>query len=599
MSDLKPKILATTSLLLLMFALYIVTTTPLATGYELSIYNAYPPYFFIVILISFSCSLLGILHSIYAEKIGISCLANIFAILAFNIILILLPLFRGYAFYERHDALTHVGIIKDILRSAHLSSDNFYPIFHVFPSVILQITDINNMFFLIREFIPLAFYIFYIFCIYLIVKEITKDSKASLFAFLFASVPLFGGQLTAFTPSDILFFIVPFLLYSFYLDLHAHSIKTKILFIIGLILVPYMHPEIVIFLIISFLLFFILTKFFDLKNVTNKNVFLNPLLILFISFFIWFSTSSQFSLYSRRLYLWFSKEIGSAPINYYRTLLSRAQLSLNEFLELLIKREGARMIYFILASLTILVIIKNIFSKRKVERNQVFFGLLFLSVSFFAAFSLFNDVVVGYGRVLKYAILSSTILISIFLISYRDKTKVNTSKNKLFFLIVFCVLVTSTAISTFNLHPSPIVRSYNSQVTAMEINGANWLVEFGDRNIEPMDMFITFGRFVQAKQGYDYSMQEDRTYATALYSTKRSPPDHFNYMYYNTLGESYSEDKYLLTNKLMKLFYFELWPDIARFTTDDFRKIDIDATVNRIYENGEFVIRYIIKKAES
>ncbi|MPW38614.1 hypothetical protein GBV73_02720 [Thermococcus sp. 101 C5] len=588
----KPKLLAVISVLLLNYVLYIIIVTPPSEGYELSIYDAYPTYFFILILISFSCSFLGVLYNIFTRKITISCLANIFTIVMLNAVLVLLPIFRGYAFYQRHDALSHVGMIKDILISGHVGDNNFYPVFHIISSVIIQITNLN--FFLIRELIPAYFYYLYVISISLISIKITGDRSAGLFAFLFASVPLLGGRRIAFTPSDNLFFLLPFIFYIFYLDLYKSSIETKVLLIVILLLIPYMHPEIVILLMIIFVLFplsgYLSKAISKINQSANKGTW-HLCLVLFTSFFTWFSMFSRFSFYTRRLYFSFLGAMSTPPIEYYSTLFSRSKLTEIEVLELFIKREGAHFIYLILASLVVLIIVKNMLSNRKVEFNHLFFGLVFLLSSFLMVISLFVDIVIGYERVLKYVILFSTLLVSVFFINYKKNLLLQ--KNKIFFLMIFLILIISTTISTFNLYPSPIIKSYNQQVTSMEISGTSWLIEFGDKNLEPIDMFITFGRFVHALQGYQYSMQENKLYATALYNTKRYPPDHFNYTHFGTLGESYSEDKYMLTNKLMKLFYFELWPKHARFTPNDFVKLNSDPTVDKIYLNGELEIYYI------
>jgi len=611
MKDLKPKILAILSLIFLDFTLYIIATTPPAKGYELSIYNAYPSYVFLLILISFSCSMLGVLSTVIhtypnaKRRRKLYSVIFIFTIIVLNSILLLLPLFRGYAFYGRHDALTHIGMIKDILRTGYVGRNNFYPFFHIFSTATLQVTGINI--FLIRNFISLLFYILYIFYIYLITKKITKDGKASLFAFLFASIPLLGNGLIDFTPSGNLFFIMPFFLYLFFLALYSRSTKMKILPIFGLILLPYMHPEIIVFFttfLLLFFLFFIPTKSATVNIANKKNISrLAPiyLLIILVHSFVWLSGFSYFRLRMQTIYQWFFKS--TPPITQYKTLLSRAGFSINEFIGLLIKREGAVMIYLICATLIVFMLIKNMIYnrrntkkiKRKVDKMVLFFGLLFILWAFFTVFSIFNYIIIGFGRILKYVILSSTILISIFLIRY-SKININASKKKIAFFIIFTILVTSLTISTFNLYPSPTTQNYNSQVTTMGINGASWLVEFGNKSVEPIDIFVVFGRFVHAIEGYQYSMQNDRKYATALYNVKRYPPDHFNYTYHETLGDSYMTDNYLLTNELMRQFYFKLWPAHARFTPDDFRKLDIDPTVNKIYENSEFEIRYINAK---
>ena len=121
------------------------------------------------------------------------------------------------------------------------------------------------------------------------------------------------------------------------------------------------------------------------------------------------------------------------------------------------------------------------------------------------------------------------------------------------------------------------------------MEGTNWLVQFGNKKTAPIDVFITFGRFVHTIQGYEYSMNNNRIYSNSLYDLERTPQT-ILIISIITLWKFYSDDKYLLTNKLMKLFYLELWPKINRFNQDDFAKLNNDITVDKIYFNGEFDI---------
>ena len=130
-----------------------------------------------------------------------------------NGILISLPIFRNYSFYQRHDALTHVGMIKDILNSGHVGVNNFYPLLHIESAMILQITNIGI--FPLKELISYLFFIFYILSIYLLALKITNSKNISLVSLLFASIPILSDSLIGFAPSGTFFFLVPFYIFVF------------------------------------------------------------------------------------------------------------------------------------------------------------------------------------------------------------------------------------------------------------------------------------------------------------------------------------------------------------------------------------------------
>ncbi len=73
------------------------------------------------------------------------------------------------------------------------------------------------------------------------------------------------------------------------------------------------------------------------------------------------------------------------------------------------------------------------------------------------------------------------------------------------------------------------------------------------------------------------------------------PPYHFNYNNHTMLGESYTKSSYLTLNKLDRLLYTEIWPNLAEFRwyAKDFEKQEHDASVDKIYTSGGCDIRYI------
>ena len=422
---------------------------------------------------------------------------------------------------------------------------------------------------------------------------VTNDRRASLFAILFAVVPLLSRCLTFFTPSDDLIFLMPFLLYAFYLVLTKRSKAFTGLLVLLMLLFPYVHPEMVSVMFLIFLSF-ALSKYLSKYTLTFKSEIKKPvsgfLLMTAAAVFIWYSSFSVLVYISRGDILSL-KSLVAPPVQGYATLASRSQLTTTELLGLLIKLYGAYLVYIILVVLIISFAVKKILIHKKVEHNQVFLGLLIMFLGFMTILSLFLHVVLDYTRVLLHLLIISTILIGIFF-AYQMKEK-SLHKNRLFFLAILVTLTISTATSIFSLYPSPITDTYNQQVTYNEVYGANWLVKNGSRAIESIDTFYIFGRFVHVIEGLDYSNKEDRMYAEALYQPERTTPDHFNYQYNKTLGESYFNDTYLLTNKLMKSFYFELWPNIAKFTQEDFVHLNNDPSVSKIYHNGEFETYYI------
>jgi hypothetical protein len=575
--------LISTGSLLALFIMLASSST--AQGYELSLYDTFNPFFFLVFFISFISSTIGLFQAVKREKIDTLTLIFIFSIFLLLLTLIFLPYFREYTFYGRHDGLSHIGMIQDVLKFGYLGTDNFYPVLHIFSSASLLVTGIQSVY-LVREFIMPVFYLMYITGVLVITKRITKNRVYGIFGILFASIPVLG--LGSFTTSNILFLMLPFILYLFYLNVHIHSLPTKIIFILSILFVPFMHPEIVMFLLGVFILFYILSRINQVDFDKYASVSRNSVIIIGMSFFLWFIANSKLFQFVRKIYTSLFLNLGEAPIDTYSMLLSRSQLTFNEFALLVIKREGAIIIYLFLALIIILLFFKGKYRKN-LDTNLILFGSIFCITILWMVTSLFFDIIVGYDRILKFSVFAAVIVISIFLIRYFK----DFSYRKTLYPALFVVLLCSMILSTFCIYDSPHIETYNGQVSAMELSGANWLVQTGDRDIVPLQILFTFGRFVHAIEGFNYSMQKDYTYATVLYDQNVVIPDHFCYTNSSRFGEGMTEDKYVITNELMKRFYFELWPQHARFIPNDFTRVDKDPTVEKLYTNGEIDIRFV------
>ena len=172
------KIITIIAFIFIILASIIIAKTPPASDYEISIYDAYPGYFWVFIITSIFMGQIILLKSAFSsdknDKIWVS---GFLAILTTNVILLFMPFIRGYATYGRGDVLSHIGYIKDILRTASFGTNNFYPLDHIVTASLSYITSINVE--PAVNIIPPIFSLFYIISIYFLARQIferkTKD----------------------------------------------------------------------------------------------------------------------------------------------------------------------------------------------------------------------------------------------------------------------------------------------------------------------------------------------------------------------------------------------------------------------------------------
>jgi len=110
-SDIFEKILAIIAFLFNILSLIIIVKTPPASIYEISIYNAYPWYFWFFILTGIFLGQLIIFVNVYyrsSEKNHKGWQLGLLAILIPIFILLFLPIIRGYVTFDKSDQFTHI-----------------------------------------------------------------------------------------------------------------------------------------------------------------------------------------------------------------------------------------------------------------------------------------------------------------------------------------------------------------------------------------------------------------------------------------------------------------------------------------------------------
>ncbi len=144
------KLLATVAFIFIATALFVVATACPATGYEISIYDAYPSYFWFFIIAAIACGIIILVRQAFAETPSHWWIAGFLAIMFANLVILLLPIFRGYATMGRWDVLSHIGYTRDILLTGHLTSygeavANYYPVIHIIIATLSHLTGLTPM----------------------------------------------------------------------------------------------------------------------------------------------------------------------------------------------------------------------------------------------------------------------------------------------------------------------------------------------------------------------------------------------------------------------------------------------------------------------
>ncbi len=598
------KLLAIIAFIFMSLALYIIAITPPATGYELDIYKAYPPYFWVFLIGSIACGICILVRQAFFDEKSNWWLAGFLVIIFSNLIILTLPIFRGYATLGREDALSHLGFMKDILVTGHIGARNLYPMIHILGVSLLDIVGLSKG--AVAVFIPALFSTAYMLGIYLLASVISRNRGQALLVAAFVAPFLYGNIQTQLHPSFSSLFMLPLLLYLYHRREKSSSNKVQwtILVLILAFHIVFHHPEAALFAAVVFLSFGLSSILYRLvtnykKTGLPKTTWLNRnygtlSIIMFVVFFTWYSSYSLIQGTVRATWDWLVYQIGHSTYQFYTEALAIVGRSLFYIAELLFYRHGAILLYSLVSLIAIIFILKWSLSRKKEMDAAIFtYGILTmvasLSIPFFW-FAYFEPMDITRGA--RFIIPMVTILnglvvyelASVKSFSRFGKGKVS-SMGKIIIGFTALLIIGASIVGIFNAYRSPHTHLWNEQVTRYEVEGTSWLIEHQDGQTPIQSFRVNIRRFEALHLGSEQSSTAiiDREYI----------PRHFGYDINESAAETFdSPGRYLVTAEIDRKFSLILREEFRDYyyTEDDFVRLSSDATVRKIYANGEFEV---------
>ena len=601
------KLLAIIAFILIGLALWVIAATGPASGYEISIYAAYPPYFWFFIIGSIACGIYILVRQAFAKERSNWWLTGLLVILLANGVLLLLPFFRGYFAHGYFDPLNQIGLIRDIELTGHFGAagtrgENPYPALHILVLSISYMTHLEAE--LVVKLIPFFFFTFYTVSMYLLSKEVTQSHKQSLLITAFSALPLYmsthNENMAHTIPRIQTFFLMPFILYLLF-KLRKRRVAFVIPFILLLLVAPIWHPAdggpflVGIFLTLG--LSYRLCNWLTKRRAEAESKIgsglstgvINPVLILFVTWLIWFSAFRVFELTIEGLGDWIIYGIWEPEIFVYLGVVERAEMPLLDIIMLTLKRHGAQLAFFLLSIIISLVVWRRFFSsKNEVDPNLVVFSFLFMVAAVVGVSSLVAGVAFGYTRFIPYVVFGSVLVngLGLYLWFHRLPNKAAVVAVIMLFLLI------PLGLGTFNVYSSPFVAGANGQVTSANMKGLSWFLEKRDEELIADQITFTQFNHTSALLGRQ-SIPKNIRWA---YEVEASTPEHFGFPEYGSYGAAIDKDRYFLSSKLDRIFYSERIPEYQaawRWSPADFERLENDSTVNRVYNSGEFEVFYV------
>lgn len=584
-----PKLIKNLSILAFIFlilAILILFVTPSAVGYELSLYEALPWSFWIFSVSNVVISEIVIILSSVSKKCNY-WQYGFLSLLTGYVLLLLLPTLRGYVLYGRGqgDILVHIGLTKDILYMGHIN-ENFYPMFHILSA------NLNYIGFPLESatnFISAYFSIIFIIFIYILAKSISKNTRKTLFILAFASPLLFSYFHVSVHPSILSVFILPLFLYSFHrCRIGDNGLKFKIIALLIAFLIVFFHPVTNIIIIVILIVFSISSFFQDKINIhkSKKGNVRYLVMLLTVSFFAWALSFYEVTQRIGRIFEGLFYQTESSVTESYVSLLSVANLSILQTIQFFINKYGPIVMYFTISFFSVIYVLNNI-RKRKIKYFEISYCLQFLAGIIFSGIFLFGYFIENEPlRVSRYAIIMSIIISALvfYEIFMNSRRKF---KRKLITIIIVLVICSTSVLGVLNIYASSRVYKPNNQLTHMEKNGFCWFLEKRNRQISLVKTGFDLGKYEIYYFGFEnYKYNWGKSEENVI-------PSHFGYGENKTLHESFEyRNLYMITSEFNRQAYL-VFPKNVRerthqYLNEDFKKLNNDYTVNKIYENGEF-----------
>ncbi len=601
------KLLSIIAFIFIILALLIIADTPPATGYEISIYGAYPLYFWFFLIGSIACGVSILLHQAFSQERSRWWLSGLAVIIFANSIFLLLPEFRGYALYGWGDMPTHLGYIKDILVSGHIGDTNFYPIEHILGTSLIQVAQVS------RENIPCLFFVLfsglYIVNMCLLARIVSSHFGQALLVIAFASPLIYSFYHASIHPSFLALYMLPLLLYFNHKRERYHErIQNSVVLILLAFCITFAHPIVALFAIAIFLGFglahALYSRLFIRQNpqagqyeIVGRN-FLGISLIMIIAFFTWYSSLRVFQLGMVEAYNWLMQGAGMTTIGRVLGTLAQGEgVTLLQMIGISVSRYGAIFVLLLISIACFLLVLKKSLSRKR-ESNLVFlYATLFLIALLIGSANLFGHFLEASDpvRIARLPLFVGTVLSGLVVYGLiegrlRGNPSRKASRGLVLMAATGTVIVAVAAMSMGSVYFSPRVCRPNPHVTGMEIAGVKWLQErHSPGNPVVADRVARMVRL----EDYLYG-RESLPYSKKIAAYNEPLPSHFGYDEFNSLAEALDfQDRSVVIDKVSTVALESYPPNVRpnlpwQWTEEDFAKLNSDPTAAQIYANGEF-----------
>ena len=611
------RILSIAGMIFLVMAFSLIRNTSTSSGYEVSIYSAYPGILWVLLIATVACGITIVVHQAFTDRKSHLWLVGLGMTLLANTVLLLLPEFREYPFYGRWDTATHLGYVKDILTTGNVGNTNFYPVEHILGAIIVHVAGIP------REALPSLFFVlfsgFYIVSMYILGKTVSHSRGQTLLILAFALPLVYSFFHAAIHPSVLALFMMPCMLALYHKTDQSskNRVANSLILILLALAITFFHPITAIFAILVLCVFGIPCILHNYRNawailrarlsrqalpqidpyVGMGERFLGVTLIMTVTFFTWYLSYSLIRDSFKRVYQWLVFESGTSLIRTDVTTIQESGLSFLQTVRLVMTSDGAILILLVISGASFLYMLSRGLSKEaELAPTQFSYAIQFvvaLPLGIVMVFGNFPEYEYNPVRLVRLALLMGTVLSGLATYDFIKSRWGQGIGHQGILLVasVIVILIVVAAISMGSVFSSSWTYSPSAQMTYTEIYGGKW---FETTKNPEIPVVASASDMVNRLTDYNFGVDSSAIPRSTLDDPPRLP-SHFGYDQYTTLAESFErQQRYALISDFGKLKH-QAYPKVAQpkvhqWTEEDFLQLGTDSTTAKLYCNTGFEV---------
>jgi hypothetical protein len=603
----------------LAIALWIAALTPQASGYELSLMDAYPPLFWALTIGASACSAGILLILATRQQQSRWWASGVLGIIATNMAVLSLPLFRGYVVSDRADALNHIGYARDIMDSGRISQLDFYPGMHLIQVAIETIGGITaGQAFVV---VNLLFAIVWTIGLVVLVQRLAGDVRAAYLAAAFSAPFVLLTYHSLVLPSTLSAMLLPILIALHLRRASARGwdrVATGIAEIVLAFLLVYFHPVTTIYsmaLMLAFEVALRARRFAQRHSSGTRSdddkfyQTIGMVTLLGVTFFTWTFSFTVITKNMRTVLLWLMGENErSSAASEALGLLQIARLPIADLAGILANAFGVTTLVIGLAYVFVAVLLWNSLRQRRMPGHAhfMFVGAFLTTTAITVALFLISSSERHPIRLVRILVILGLCGMAWWCweaIFHRTGSahwpKLGIAQRRLAIGAVSSLLLVTITMGQLNVYPHPRNGQPNAQVTRTEVAGMSWLVQNRTGNFKQASILP---KYVPRYEAFLLGYAGLRTARPNWWDAEIWLPSHFYAQDWRCMADiAPGQTTYLALSdagRISPLRFPEAVRDLAhQYTAQDWQALASDHSVSKLYDNGGFEVWMTNKEA--